>query len=91
MLTVRQAKVAPDAGTGLRHLVYSDGLATVSLFIEPAVAASEEAEGLSQIGAANAYTTTVDGHMITAVGEVPERTVEILAQSARPTRLAAKP
>ena len=58
-LTVRQAKVAPDAGTGLRHLVYSDGLATVSLFIEPAVAASEQAEGLSQIGAANAYTTTV--------------------------------
>ena len=80
-LTVRQAKVAPDAGSGLRHLVYSDGLATVSLFIEPAVAASEQAEGLSQIGAANAYTTTIRGHMITAVGEVPVRTVEMFARS----------
>lgn len=90
-LTVRQAKVAPDAGTGLRHLVYSDGLATVSLFIEPAVAASEQAEGLSQIGAANAYTTTIDGRMITAVGEVPARTVEIFAVSARPSRDAPKP
>jgi len=83
-LTVPQAKVAPDAGSGLRHLVYSDGLATVSLFIEPAVAASEQAEGLSQIGAANAYTTTIGGHMVTAVGEVPARTVEIFALSARP-------
>jgi len=83
-LTVRQAKVAPDAGDGLQHLVYSDGLATVSLFIEPAVAASEQAEGLSQIGAANAYTTTVDGYMVTAVGDVPARTVELLARSARP-------
>lgn len=84
ILMVRNAKVAPDAGSGLRHLVYSDGLATVSLFIEPAVAASEQAEGLSQIGAANAYTSTVQGHMVTAIGEVPVRTVEMLARSARP-------
>lgn len=90
-LTVRQAKVAPDAGTGLRHLVYSDGLATVSLFIEPAVAASEQAEGLSQIGAANAYTTTTAGRMVTAIGEVPARTVEIFAVSARPARSAPGP
>jgi sigma-E factor negative regulatory protein RseB len=85
-LTVPEARVAPDAGRGLRHLVYSDGLATVSLFIEPAVAASEQAEGLSQIGAANAYTTTMGGHMVTAVGEVPARTVEIFALSARPLK-----
>lgn len=82
-LTVQQGRVSPDSGLGLRHLVYSDGLATVSLFIEPAVAASEQAEGLSQVGAANAYTTTVGGHMITAVGEVPVRTVELFARSAR--------
>jgi sigma-E factor negative regulatory protein RseB len=82
-LTVEEARIGPDAGLGLRHLVYSDGLATVSLFVEPAVAASEQAEGLSQIGAANAYTTTVDGHMITAIGDVPVRTVELLARSAR--------
>ncbi len=86
-LAVRQARTASDADRGLRHLVYSDGLATVSLFIEPAVAAAEQAEGLSQIGAANAYTTVRDGHMVTAVGEVPARTVEILALSARPGRM----
>ena len=87
-LTVRHAKVVAESDRGLRHMVYSDGLATVSLFIEPAVAASEQAEGLSQIGAANAYTIIIEGHMVTAMGEVPVRTVEVLAQSAR---LAATP
>lgn len=83
-LAVRQARTAPDSKRGLRHLVYSDGLATVSLFIEPVVATAGQAEGLSQIGAANAFTAVRDGHMITAVGEVPARTVELIALSARP-------
>ncbi|MCC7258029.1 MAG: MucB/RseB C-terminal domain-containing protein [Gammaproteobacteria bacterium] len=83
-LTVRQARSGPDGVGALRHMVYTDGLATVSLFVEPAVAASEQAEGLSQIGSANAFTAIVEGRMVTAIGTVPARTVEIIAQSARP-------
>lgn len=82
-LAVRKARITPGTAGSLRQVVYSDGLATVSLFVEPAVAAAEQAEGLSQMGAANAYTTTLNGHMITAVGEVPVRTVEMFARSAR--------
>jgi sigma-E factor negative regulatory protein RseB len=74
----------------MHHLVYSDGLATVSLFVEPAVAAAEQAEGLCQVGAANAYITTVDGYMVTAIGEAPAETVEMLARSARPRVAAAR-
>jgi sigma-E factor negative regulatory protein RseB len=85
-LLARRAKVAPDSPAGLRHLVYGDGLASVSVFIEMAVAASEQAEGVSRIGAANAYTTIVVGHMVTAVGEVPVRTVQMIASSLRPAR-----
>jgi negative regulator of sigma E activity len=48
------------------------------------VAASEQAEGPSQIGAANAYTTTLEGRLITAVGDVPERTTKMIALSVRP-------
>jgi sigma-E factor negative regulatory protein RseB len=66
------------------HLVYSDGLATASLFIETAEAASGHVRGLSQMGAANAYTVVREGFMVTAVGEVPAATVEMLANSARP-------
>jgi len=82
-MTSSQAKLGANLPAGLQQVVYSDGLATVSVFIEPAVAASEQAEGLSRIGAANAYSTTANGIMVTAIGEVPAQTVEKLARSAR--------
>jgi sigma-E factor negative regulatory protein RseB len=85
---LHQARRDAAAEGGMRHMVYSDGLATVSLFIEPAVAASEQAEGLSQIGAANAYTAIVGGYMVTAIGEVPPHTVEMLARSASMTQVS---
>lgn len=83
-VVAQHARAAAADDRGLQHVVYSDGLATVSVFIEPAVAASEQAEGLSQIGAAYAYTSVIDGMMVTAVGQVPARTAELLARSARP-------
>ena len=67
----------------LEHLVYSDGVASVSVFVEAGVAATEQVEGPSRMGAANAYTTMTDGFLVTAVGEVPIRTVEMIARSVR--------
>ncbi|MEO7387150.1 MAG: MucB/RseB C-terminal domain-containing protein [Gammaproteobacteria bacterium] len=69
----------------LEHLVYSDGVASVSVFIESGVAPVEQGEGPSRVGAANAYTTMVNDHLVTAVGEVPVRTVETIARSVRPS------
>ena len=66
------------------HHVYSDGLATVSVFIDAAVAASEQAEGLSMMGAANAYSLLKEGMLVTAMGEVPPRTVEKFAVAMEP-------
>jgi sigma-E factor negative regulatory protein RseB len=74
---------ATGAG-GLEHLVYSDGVAAVSVFIEAGVTPMEQGEGPSRVGAANAWTTVSDGHLVTAVGEVPVRTVETIARSVRP-------
>jgi sigma-E factor negative regulatory protein RseB len=67
------------------HLVYMDGLASVSVFVDAGVAASEQAEGWSQVGFANAYSATRDGRLITAVGQVPIRTVQSIALSVRST------
>jgi sigma-E factor negative regulatory protein RseB len=77
------SKMPPGSRQAMEHLVYTDGLASVSVFIEAGVAASEQAEGLSQMGAANAYTTTREGQLVTAVGEVPARSVEMIALSVR--------
>ncbi len=68
----------------MKQLVYSDGVASVSVFVEAGVAAAEQGEGPSRMGAANAYTTMTSGFLITAVGEVPVRTVETIALSVRP-------
>lgn len=62
------------------HVVYSDGMASVSVFIE-AVKGDEEHVGQSSMGLVNAYSAIVNGIHITAIGEVPKSTVRMIAQS----------
>ena len=73
----------PIAGSEypVEHLVYSDGLATVSVFIEDPKSDPEVAAGHSRVGSANAFSLRVSGRQVTAVGEVPSRTVETIASS----------
>ena len=65
----------------VEHLVYSDGLATVSVFVESPDSETEVAGGLSRIGSTNAFSFEFSGRQITAVGEVPAVTVESIATS----------
>jgi len=65
----------------LLHLVYSDGLASVSVFIEKNKGVGNHLQGVSTMGAINAFGNAVDGYFVTAVGEVPVRTVQSMAQS----------
>ena len=67
--------------TPTEHLVYSDGMASVSVFIDSADMASVAPEGPSRIGAALAYTTRVGEHVVSAMGEVPLTTVRMIAES----------
>lgn len=66
--------------TMVSHLVYSDGLAAVSVFIEP-LPKTRPARSLSQQGAVNIYVRMVADHMVTAVGEAPAETVMRIANS----------
>lgn len=65
----------------VEHLVFSDGLASVSVFIERLDTTSEPLDGLDSVGAVNAYGSMVDDLQITVVGEVPAATVERVAAS----------
>lgn len=78
--TVRSRQVEND-DIPMEQLVYSDGIASVSVFVESGVTATEQGEGVSRIGAANAYTAMTGVYLVTAVGEVPVRTVEMIAKS----------
>ncbi|HWQ39425.1 MAG TPA: MucB/RseB C-terminal domain-containing protein [Burkholderiales bacterium] len=65
----------------ITHLVYSDGLAAVSVFIEPLATRSKVHEGLSRQGAINIYTRTIDDQVVTVLGEAPASTVMLIANS----------
>jgi len=59
------------------QVVYSDGLAAVSVFIEPLAGRSEPPRtGLASLGAIHIYTRQVANHMVTVVGEAPAASVQ---------------
>src|SRR6267143_315869 len=64
------------------QLVYSDGLAAVSVFIEPLAGRRDPVRtGLSSMGAIHIYTRQVANHMVTVVGEAPAVSVQRIADS----------
>jgi sigma-E factor negative regulatory protein RseB len=63
------------------QMVYSDGLAAVSVFIEPLEAPGAVRTGLASMGAIHIYTREVANHMVTVVGEAPAVSVQRIADS----------
>ncbi len=61
--------------------VFSDGLAHVSLFIEPYDASRHKREMQAQLGATSTVTLRRDGHWFTAVGDTPLATLRLIAES----------
>lgn len=94
-LTVAGAQTLGEATVPATHLVYSDGLATVSVFVEaqrdakvstadkPGPVPEAPMHGLARVGSGFAFSTVVQGHQVTAVGEVPAQTVEFIAHSVK--------
>ena len=66
------------------QLVFSDGLAAVSVFIEPLAAQREPPRtGLASLGAIHIYTREVANHMVTVVGEAPAASVQRIANAVQ--------
>lgn len=61
------------------HLVYSDGLAAVSVYVERHDSENSINSGVSQVGTHNAYTRQQGALQITVIGEVPAITVKSIA------------
>lgn len=77
-------QLLPGADRPVTHLVVTDGLASVSVFIEAPVPGRHASEGQGRVGSAFAYSTTVGGHQVTALGEVPPQTVQYIAAAIEP-------
>ncbi len=80
-LSVATQSSIAGSDTPVGHLVYSDGLATVSVFIEASAAQADMPDGFSTAGSTNAYSQTFGDRKVTAIGEVPRRTVRRIASS----------
>jgi sigma-E factor negative regulatory protein RseB len=62
------------------HLVFSDGLVAISVFVEPFTVTQTQI-GLTQTGGLAQYSTRSDAFRVTVVGEAPPATVRQIAQS----------
>jgi len=71
----------PNSETGADHLLVSDGLASVSVYIETFGVGSQSVVGAKQFGALNVYGKILDDHKVTVVGEVPAMTAKIIAEA----------
>jgi sigma-E factor negative regulatory protein RseB len=70
----------PGRDAPVRHLLLTDGLANVSVYIEPAKQAPG-VDGAMRMGAMNAYGRRIGQHRAIVVGEVPANTVRRIAVS----------
>jgi sigma-E factor negative regulatory protein RseB len=73
--------VVPGKTTPVDQMIFSDGIASVSLFIEPVTKGMRPKMGHMLIGSTNICANVIDGHQITVVGEVPEATVMQIAKA----------
>jgi len=78
-MTDYQRRRLHQGGEYAEHMVFSDGMATVSVYVEKLPANSKAFTGLSSMGAMNAFGTGLDDYQITVVGEVPAATVQRMA------------
>jgi sigma-E factor negative regulatory protein RseB len=78
----RKLRGRPDP---VAHLVFSDGLVAISVFVEP-LPPAVGGTGLSQQGGLNIYSVKLDDHLVTALGEAPGATVRQIANSVQQRR-----
>lgn len=92
-VTLRDVREVPGKGK-VEHWLLSDGLSAISVFTTRRSAPARGFQGISRIGALNAYGRVSGSLHITVVGEVPPQTVRMVGDGVQPVadaEPAAKP
>jgi sigma-E factor negative regulatory protein RseB len=84
-MSTRSNQSMPGSSEPVAHLVFTVGVASVSVFVEPRKRDAKPAEGPARVGSSSAFSTVVDDHQVTAVGEVPPNTVKFIATQVKST------
>lgn len=82
-LPVMQVERAMGRSDQVEQIVFSDGLAAISVFIEPydTRGTLQKKQGAARHGAINVFGTRIADFWLTALGEVPVTTLRELAES----------
>ena len=80
-LNVHRRRAMLEQNTEMEHFIFSDGLATVSVYVQPAPSSGNKLSGASRWGAANAVARSLDRHEVIVVGEVPVKTLDWFANA----------
>ena len=82
--TLRRHQISAEG----EHLVFSDGLSSVSVYVEP-LGAIPAREATTRAGAVHARVLRMGGHRVFVIGKVPAGTVERFARSVVPVAAPA--
>lgn len=74
----------PD-GPEISHVIFSDGLAAISVFIEP-LGRNKPESGPLTMGAVNAYKRVAADHMFVVMGDVPPASLKKIADGIEPKK-----
>jgi len=74
----------PGGGESVAHWVYSDGLASISVYANAVGGGSSVPDARVSSGAVSTVRKMFNGVMVTAMGEVPLRTARVFSQGLRP-------
>lgn len=74
-------RMVPGKRVPVDHIIFSDGLASVSVFIEPLTKGLRARTGFTSMGATSFYANIAEGYQVVAVGDVPEATVTEIARA----------
>lgn len=83
MTSAVKRNIGPNRGD-VTHIVFSDGLAAVSVFVEEASDQDSGTDGASTSGPVNIFKRRVGKYLVTALGEVPDKALQMLADGAEP-------
>ena len=72
-------RMSPMGEGEVEHLVFTDGLSTISVFVKQAPSNQSAVTGLMKMGSVHAYRNLVERFQVTVMGEVPAATVKLVA------------
>ncbi len=76
---VAASQAGPAAGEEPLQWIFSDGLASVSIFVEPFDRQRHDKESSLSMGATQTITRQLDAYWVTIMGEVPMTTLKLFA------------